>query len=251
MAGGDHRIQSATFFADAGRLHPCRRPEGLRRRGSDRRRRTHDGRQGYLDGQTMATAFNMLRSDDLIWPYVVNNYMRGKDPLPFDLLYWNANSDAHAGGEPLLLSAQLLSREQAVAGQDGDRRRTARLAESRSRSTTSRQRGPHRPGALGLPRPRFFGGKVDFVLTGSGHIAGVVNPPARRSTSTGPAAPTAGPSTTGSAKATETPGSWWPHWQAWIEAGTIAGCRRTRPGGDEIQRQNRGRAGRLMSRVKA
>ena len=48
--------------------------------------------KGYLDGTKMATAFNMLRSGDLIWPYVVNNYMRGKDPLPFDLLYWNADS---------------------------------------------------------------------------------------------------------------------------------------------------------------
>jgi poly(3-hydroxyalkanoate) synthetase len=48
--------------------------------------------EGYLDGTKMATAFNMLRSGDLIWPYVVNNYMRGKDPLPFDLLYWNADS---------------------------------------------------------------------------------------------------------------------------------------------------------------
>src|SRR5207253_5021663 len=48
--------------------------------------------QGYLEGQKMATAFNMLRSNDLIWPYVVNNYLRGKAPFPFDLLYWNSDA---------------------------------------------------------------------------------------------------------------------------------------------------------------
>ena len=47
---------------------------------------------GYLEGSKMATAFNLLRSNDLIWPYVVNNYLRGKEPFPFDLLYWNADA---------------------------------------------------------------------------------------------------------------------------------------------------------------
>ena len=65
--------------------------------------------KGYLDGTKMATAFNMLRSGDLIWPYVVNNYMRGKDPLPFDLLYWNADSTRMAAANHSYLPAQLLS----------------------------------------------------------------------------------------------------------------------------------------------
>ena len=47
---------------------------------------------GYLEGSKMATAFNLLRSNDLIWPYVVNDYLKGKEPLPFDLLYWNADA---------------------------------------------------------------------------------------------------------------------------------------------------------------
>ena len=74
------------------------------------------GEKGYLEGTKMATAFNMLRSGDLIWPYVVNNYMRGKEPMPFDLLYWNAEFDPHGGGKSFLLSQELLSREQSFAG---------------------------------------------------------------------------------------------------------------------------------------
>ena len=114
--------------------------------------------KGYLDGTKMATAFNMLRSGDLIWPYVVNNYMRGKDPLPFDLLYWNADFDPHGGRQPFVLSAQLLSREQSVAAAawrwPGE--------PSRSRDVTipvynlAVARRPYRAGAIGVPRLAIF-----------------------------------------------------------------------------------------------
>ena len=89
---GDDRIRSVTFFATqvdftyAGDLKVFVDEDQVAAV-----ERSMSGK-GYLDGTKMATAFNMLRSGDLIWPYVVNNYMRGKDPLPFDLLYWNADS---------------------------------------------------------------------------------------------------------------------------------------------------------------
>ena len=78
--------------------------------------------RGYLEGSSMASAFNMLRPNDLIWPYVVNVYLKGQSPFPFDLLYWNSEFHADAGGEPLLLPAQLLPGEHAQQGRDGDRR---------------------------------------------------------------------------------------------------------------------------------
>ncbi|TIT88807.1 MAG: class I poly(R)-hydroxyalkanoic acid synthase, partial [Mesorhizobium sp.] len=89
---GDHRIRSATFFTTqvdftyAGDLKVFVDEDQV----AAVERSMNE--KGYLDGTKMATAFNMLRSGDLIWPYVINNYMRGKDPLPFDLLYWNADS---------------------------------------------------------------------------------------------------------------------------------------------------------------
>ncbi len=89
----------------------------------------HMKEQGYLEASRMANAFNMLRSNDLIWPYVVNNYLRGKKPFPFDILYWNSDATRMPAANHLVLSAQLLSRQQAHQGQDEDRRRHARPAQ--------------------------------------------------------------------------------------------------------------------------
>ena len=73
--------------------------------------------RGYLDGSRMANVFNMLRPRDLIWPYIVNNYLLGKKPFPFDLLFWNQDFDADGGGQPQLLSARVLRREPPRQGQ--------------------------------------------------------------------------------------------------------------------------------------
>ena len=91
-AAGDERIKSATLFTTqvdfthAGELKIFVDEEQVA--GIERKMAEH----GYLSGAEMAMAFNLLRSNDLIWPYVVNNYLKGKVPFPFDLLYWNSNS---------------------------------------------------------------------------------------------------------------------------------------------------------------
>ena len=88
----DRRVKGATFFAtmvdfeEAGELGVFIDEEQLGRLDAD------DGKRGYLEGREMATTFNMLRANDLIWSFVVNNYLLGKEPFPFDLLYWNADS---------------------------------------------------------------------------------------------------------------------------------------------------------------
>ena len=88
--------------------------------------------RGYLDGSRMATVFNMLRPRDLIWPYIVNNYLLGKKPFPFDLLYWNQDFDADACGEPPVLLAGVLSEKQACEGRDEARRNAARPEEGQA-----------------------------------------------------------------------------------------------------------------------
>ena len=122
-AKGDERIASATFFAaqvdftHAGDLMVFVDEEQIAAREREMAER------GYLEGKKMATAFNLLRSNDLIWPYVINNYLKGKEPAPVRPALLEFGRDAHAGGQPLVLSAQLLPREQAQQGRDGDRRR--------------------------------------------------------------------------------------------------------------------------------
>src|SRR5437764_11322254 len=91
-AQGDDRISSATFlaaqvdFSHAGDLKVFVDEEQVAAREREMSER------GYLEGTKMATAFNLLRSNDQIWPYVINNYLKGKEPPPFDLLYWNSDA---------------------------------------------------------------------------------------------------------------------------------------------------------------
>ena len=81
---------------------------------------------GYLDGVKMANTFNMLRPNELVWNYIVNNYVKGVDPAAFDLSGLERGQHPHPARQPLVLPAQLLSREQSHARRDGDRRREAR-----------------------------------------------------------------------------------------------------------------------------
>ena len=109
--------------------------------------------QGYLDGSRMAAVFNMLRPRDLIWPYVINNYLLGKKPFPFDLLFWNAELDPAACRQSRLLSARVLSSQSAEQGRDAARRRAARSVESEDPDLRAlHQGGSYRAGGVGVPR---------------------------------------------------------------------------------------------------
>lgn len=190
---------------------------------------------GYLEGSKMANAFNMLRASELIWPYVVNNYLMGKEPPPFDLLYWNADSTRMAAANHAYylrncyLDNTLSKGEMKLAGQ------VISLKEITIPVYNLATREDH----IAPPRSvfrgsSFFGGPVEFVLSGSGHIAGVVNPPARKKYQYWMNGKAGDDFDQWVEKARQTEGSWWPHWDAWIRKCSDAQVPARSPGGDAL-----------------
>ena len=134
--------------------------------------------RGYLEGKKMANAFNLLRSNDLIWPYVINNYLRGREPMPFDLLYWNSDATRMPKANhsfylrECYLENDLAKGAMELAGQQIDLKKVN--VPIYNLATREDHIAPARSVYFGSS---FFRGPVRFVLAGSGHIAGVVNPP--------------------------------------------------------------------------
>ncbi|ASY62859.1 Polyhydroxyalkanoic acid synthase [Sinorhizobium sojae CCBAU 05684] len=217
-AEGDKRIRSATLFTTqvdfthAGDLKVFADEDQIRQ--VEAKMST----VGYLEGSKMATAFNMLRASELIWPYFVNNYLKGQEPMPFDLLYWNSDSTRMPAANHSFylrncyLENKLSKGEMVLAGKKvslGDV-----TIPIYNLATKEDHIAPAKSIFLGS---QFFGGKVTFVLSGSGHIAGVVNPPDKNKYQFWTGGPAKGDIETWFEKAKETQGSWWPHWQSWIE----------------------------------
>ena len=190
--------------------------------------------RGYLEGSEMASTFNLLRANDLVWSFVINNYLMGKDPFPFDLLYWNSDSTRMpARMHSYYLRNMYLKNLLGVPG--GIVMEGVPIDLSKVRvpayfiSTAEDHIAPWKTTYKGST---YLGGDVRFVLGGSGHIAGIVNPPSANKYQywTNEARP-------GSAEewfkgATPTPGSWWNDWQAWIDARNTSGKGPARQPGD-------------------
>jgi polyhydroxyalkanoate synthase len=168
----------------------------------------------------MANTFNMLRSNDLIWPYIVNNYMRGKKPLPFDILYWNSDATRMPAANhsfylrSCYLDNKLTKGEMEIAGVALD------LHKVKSPIYNLATREDHiAPAKSVLWGSQYFGGPVKYVLAGSGHIAGVVNPPSKPKYQYWTGEKPGGSNVENWLKnATEHPGSWWPDWLEWLKA---------------------------------
>ena len=194
--------------------------------------------KGYLEGSQMATAFNLLRSGDLIWPYFVNNYLRGKEPLPFDLLYWNADSTRMPKANHLfyLRNCYLENRLSRGRMEIGGVRLDLSTVKMPiyNLATKDDHIAPARSVFKGCAS---FGSKVDFVLTGSGHIAGVVNPPAKKKYQfwTGPAPKDMATYEDWLLSAKETPGSWWGHWLEWLAPQSGDQVKARKPGGRKLK----------------
>ncbi|MEB2843711.1 class I poly(R)-hydroxyalkanoic acid synthase [Rhizobiales bacterium RZME27] len=174
---------------------------------------------GYLAGSKMATAFNMLRASELIWPYVVSNYLKGRDPLPFDLLHWNADSTRMTPANHAYylrncyLDNALSLGKMELAGQP------ISLSDIKIPVYSLATRDDHiAPAKSVFKGSMLFGGPTEFVLAASGHIAGVVNPPERKKYQYWSGAPLSGTLDDWIGAAYPEEGSWWPHWQAWITA---------------------------------
>ncbi len=217
-ATDDKRIHSATFwaaqadFSDAGDLQIFVDDAQL-----DALQQQMEAAGGVLEGSKMATTFNMLRSNDLIWSFVVNNYLLGKEPMPFDLLYWNSDTTRMPEKTHLFYLREFyknnaLSKGKLKLGGKAIDLKKVKLPvylQSAKEDHIAPCRSIYKSTAL-------FGGPVRFIMAGSGHIAGVVNPPAAKKYQywTNDALPPTVAEWQAGAK--EHPGSWWPDWDAWL-----------------------------------
>jgi len=216
--GQESRVKSATFlttlldFADAGDLKLFVDEEQLAVM------RTRMAAQGFLDAESLKTTFNLLRANDLIWSFVINNYLMGREPFPFDLLYWNSDStNMPAKMHEYYLRHMYLKNElvkPCALKFDGVEIDLSTIeTPAYFLSTREDHIAPWKATYAGS---KLLGGPVTFTLAGSGHIAGVVNAPAANKYGywTNKAG---GSANTWVEEAKQETGSWWPHWAEWVK----------------------------------
>jgi len=215
---GDDRVQSATFFtsmvdfSEPGELGVFIDEEQLALI------EKHMEKKGYFEGSHMAEAFNLLRANDLIWGFVVNNYLLGKEPFPFDLLYWNSDSTRMPSAMHSFYLRNMyqknLLREPGGITLDGvpiDLRRI------RTPVYILSTREDHiAPWKSTYVATQLYSGPVRFVLGASGHIAGVINPPAANKYGHWTGEPLPESPDNWLALASYREGSWWTDWEQWI-----------------------------------
>jgi polyhydroxyalkanoate synthase subunit PhaC len=216
-ARGDDRIESATLFttqvdfSEAGDLKVFIDDKQIGALEESMKQR------GYLEGARMANAFNMLRPNDLIWPYVINTYLKGQAPFPFDLLYWNSDSTRMTAANHAYYLRHCYLQNDVMEGRaliDGVKVDLSSITiPIMSIATKEDHIAPASSVFFGSTA---FGGTVDFVLAGSGHIAGIVNPPSRAKYQYWTGNKPQGELENWLSGAKEHEGSWWPYWLQWM-----------------------------------
>ena len=230
----DDRITAATFFAsqvdfeDAGDLRVFTDEAQVNKLESQVRE------QGFLDGPQMAGTFNALRSNDLIWYFVINNYLLGKEPPVFDLLYWNADSTRFPA-QLLMDYLRTMYQRNALAqkGQFSLLGTPIDLGEIKIPTYIQASREDHiAPAESVFKMNHLLGGQKRFVLAGSGHIAGVINPPEKEKYQYWLNTKRKKFDTVDAwmEEAVEHPGSWWPDWDRWLSAKSGAKVPARNPG---------------------
>lgn len=236
-AKGDKRIDAATFFAaqsdfsEAGDLQifiDDVQLEALEQQMS--------AAGGVLEGKKMATTFNMLRANDLIWSFVVNNYLLGKEPVPFDLLYWNSDTTRMPEATHLFYLREFYKNNALARGKMVLGGVTLDLGKVTIPVYLQSAKDDHiAPYRSVYKTTELMKGPIRFIVAGSGHIAGVINPPAAHKYQhwTNDTLPESVEKWWEGA--TEHPGSWWPDWDKWLSKLSGKKVSARKPGGGKLK----------------
>ncbi|WP_417483838.1 class I poly(R)-hydroxyalkanoic acid synthase [Maricaulis salignorans] len=234
--GTPERIASATFFAAqtdfelAGELLLFVDDEWIAEI-----ERLMDAQGGVLDGRTMADTFNLLRSNDLVWSFVVNNYLLGRQPQAFDLLFWNADQTRMPKALHLWYLKNMYRDNKLAKGELDFNGVKLELGSVHTPVYMQASRDDHIAPYPSVYRgARLFGGPVRYMMAGSGHIAGVINHPDAHKYQywTNDALP--GTVEEWLEGATETPGSWWLDWRDWLYQRSGKAVAARQPGGGKL-----------------
>ena len=216
-AHGDDRIASATYFVtlldftEVGDMAVFIDEDQIA--SLEKRMQEH----GYLEAHDMATSFNMLRANDLIWSFVVSNYLLGKEQTPFDLLYWNSDSTRMPAAMHSFYLRNMYQRN-LLAKPGGVSLAGTPIDVSRIKAPTfilSSREDHIAPWKSTYAATRLYSGPVKFVLAASGHMAGVISAPGSKYGHwTNDDLPSTADEWLDGAKSHQ--GSWWPHWDEWV-----------------------------------
>jgi polyhydroxyalkanoate synthase len=217
-ATGDDRVHSATFwaaqmdFSEAGELAVFVDDVQI-----EALHQQMENAGGVLEGGKMATTFNMLRANDLIWSFVVNNYLLGKAPMPFDLLYWNSDTTRMPERTHLFYLTQFYKNNALAKGELELGGKRLNLHRVKIPVYLQSAREDHiAPARSVYKATKLFRGPVRYIMAGSGHIAGVVNPPSAKKYQYWTNDKLPDTIEEWQAEAVEHPGSWWPDWDKWL-----------------------------------
>jgi len=215
---GDERVRTATFFVSLLDFRECGELKVFIDEEQLKALEEKMMRRGYLGGDEMANTFNMLRANDLIWSFVVNNYLLGNEPFPFDLLYWNSDCTRMPARMHSFYLRNMYQNNKLIepggvslAGVPIDLKRIRTPAYFLS--TREDHIAPWRGTYYGISA---LSGPTRFVLAGSGHIAGVINPPDSGKYNHWVNQELPPSPDKWFADATEIGGSWWPDWHRWV-----------------------------------
>ncbi len=176
-----------------------------------------DAAGGVLDANTMAATFNSLRANDLVWNYVVDKYDLGKEPPPFDLLYWNADQTRMPKALHLFYLRNFYKDNALTSGNLTVLGERLSLKNVKIPIFMQSSREDHIAPCASVHRSaQAFGGPVEFIVAGSGHIAGVINHPDAQKYQFWSAEHLEDGVELWFKSAKETKGSWWPYWDEWL-----------------------------------